>query len=280
MNPPNKQYTNRKRNKSKMSKELEENSTYYPVSNKNLINKINMLMKARDEDRILIRKLNIKVNNLHFENTRQNQDILKLNNTIKKKEYEIYNLNMKNMKSEEKIYSLELKLDEYVKGINELILKEERHKAENDILRRKIEECNKRISYLEDNNKKLKDENEPLSDFILKAKIRKLLKNLLEYLLNKYYIQYMKYDDKENKVKFHSSPIFIFGEKDEKIIKALNEILNVIFIKSKEYDHTIHFVDVLAKFNKKFRKKFKFSRILQVFSHILAFQCMKTFSVK
>ena len=83
------------------------------------------------------------------------------------------------MKREEKIYSLELKLDEcekrinkLEKRINELILKEERHKAEHNILRRKIEECNKRISYLE---VKLKDENEPLLDYILKEKIRKLL---------------------------------------------------------------------------------------------------------
>ena len=153
MNPPNKQYINRKRNKSKMSKKLEENYTYYPVSDENLINKINMLMNARDEDRILIRKLFTSVNNLHFENRRQNQEIIKLKNTIKKKEYKIYNLNMKR---EEKIYSLELKLDEcekkinkLEKRINELILKEERHKAEHNILRRKIEECNKRISYLE-----------------------------------------------------------------------------------------------------------------------------------
>ena len=86
------------------------------------------------------------------------------------------------MKREEKIYSLELKLDEcekrinkLEKRINELILKEERHKAEHNILRRKIEECNKRISYLEANHKKLKDENEPLLDYILKEKIRKLL---------------------------------------------------------------------------------------------------------
>ena len=85
MNLPNKQYINRKRNNSKMSKELEENYTYYPVSDENLINKINMLMSARDEDRILIRKLFTSVNNLHFENRRQNQEIIKLNNTIKKK---------------------------------------------------------------------------------------------------------------------------------------------------------------------------------------------------
>ena len=176
MNPPNKQYINRKRNKSKISKELEENYTYYPVSNQNLINKINMLMNARNEDRILIRKLNTRVNNLNLENRRQNQEIIKLNNTIKKIEYKIYNLNMKR---EEKIYSLELKIDECEKRINklgktinELILKEERHKAEHNILRRKIEECNKRISYLE---VKLKDENEPLLDYILKEKIRKLL---------------------------------------------------------------------------------------------------------
>ena len=176
MNPPNKQYINRKRNKSKMSKELEENYTYYPVSDENLINKINMLMSARDEDRILIRKLNTSVNNLPFEESRQNQEIIKLKNTIKKKEYKIYNLNMKR---EEKIYSLELKLDEcekrinkLEKRINELILEEERHKAEHNILKRKIEECDKRISYLE---VKLKDENEPLLDYILKEKIRKLL---------------------------------------------------------------------------------------------------------
>lgn len=179
MNLPNKQYINRKRNNSRMSKELKENYTYYPVSNQNLINKINMLMNARNEDRILLRKLNTSVNNLHFENNRQNQEIIKLNNSIKKIEYEIYNLNMKR---EEKTYSLEIKLEEcekrinkLEKRINELILKEERHKAEHNILRRKIEECNKRISYLEANHKKLKDENEPLLDYILKEKIRKIL---------------------------------------------------------------------------------------------------------
>ena len=77
--------------------------------------------------------------------------------------------------------------------------------------------------------KSLKIEVASFSKFEFKAKLRKLLKKLLEFLLSKYFKSFMKYDEKNNKIFFKSSPIYIEGQSLSYILYALNEMLTTLF---------------------------------------------------
>ena len=96
----------------------------------------------------------------------------------------------------------------------------------------------------------LEKEVKNLSSYAFSGKLRKLLKNLLNYLIT-YFKKNMKYDENQNKLYFTESPN---SKNDIDSVKALNSILDIIFNHSTKSDHIIHYVDRRASINKDYIK--------------------------
>ena len=159
-----------------------------------------------------LEQLNIKISGLKNQFT---NEINRLNQKNYALEREIIKLNQKNDALEGKNYALE---GEIIK------LKKER---EQDAL--KIKE---------------------LSEFILLAKIRKLLKKMLEYIVNsKYLSEALEYNKENKKLSFNKVPkgLNILGFTNSDIITALNTILEIIFSYSSYYDYKLLFVEKKPK---------------------------------
>ena len=76
-----------------------------------------------------------------------------------------------------------------------------------------------------------------MTKFEFEEKLRKLLKKLIEYILNKYFDDYMNYDEIKNEVFFYRSPKYIKGQNVDTIIKALNAFLRIFYYDTKEGDN-------------------------------------------
>ena len=112
----------------------------------------------------------------------------------------------------------------------------------------KIKYLYSKIDELRNEIKYLKRKIEELEYFELKLKLRKLLKNLLEYLIKNYFKSCMAYNEKSGKLWFKSAPKNIYEKniknKDQDIsIFALNKILKIIFHYSKKNDCAVHFIN-------------------------------------
>jgi uncharacterized protein YihD (DUF1040 family) len=92
-----------------------------------------------------------------------------------------------------------------------------------------------------------------LSSYAFSRKLRKLLKNLLHYLIT-YFKKNMKYDQNQNKLYFTESPNLKDEKDDIDSVKALNSILDIIFYHSTKSDHIVHYVDTKARINKAYIK--------------------------
>ena len=78
----------------------------------------------------------------------------------------------------------------------------------------------------------MRDQVKELNEFYFQLKLKKLLKNLIEFLLDKFYPKFIFFNIKTNKIEFYnfplSSELLIFIGKD-KIIDTLNTLLETIF---------------------------------------------------
>ena len=109
----------------------------------------------------------------------------------------------------------------------------------------------------------LKKQVNELEEFHFSAKLRKLLKNLIEFIINTFYPKYMEYKESTEKIYFVKAPRFPYNlnkATDQEIIAALNRILELLFLIAKEKDFAIHFVDPKAK------KRSHYKRIFKVFN--------------
>ena len=132
---------------------------------------------------------------------------------------------------------------------------------ENIILKQKIDELEQKNHTLENEITKLKKERKEdtlkikdLSEFIFIAKLRKLLKKMLEFIVNCDYLsKALKYEN--NKLYFIKVPqeLTILGFDNSDIISALNKILEIIFAYSSNCDFRVHFVDKNAQKDYKYR---------------------------
>ena len=103
----------------------------------------------------------------------------------------------------------------------------------------------------------LRDQVNELNEFDSKAKLRKLIKKLIEYLFDEFYPDYIFYNLITKKMKFYGFPFFRFGFKwnDEmKIINTLNGLLDKIFARSKNNNNIFHFVVPRTEKDAKFRR--------------------------
>jgi len=172
-----------------------------------------------------IQKLNREINNLKNNNERQEKDINILKNNNKR-------LVDKNKKLEKNINALEDKNKKLEKNINAL---EDKNKKQE-----------KNINALEAQNKRLDNEVKDLKKFLFSAKIRKLLKNLIEFIVNKFYPNHIKYSRSDKKIFFISAPRTLSTlkwAKEQEIVNALNRLLELLFSHSKQQDYVIHFVE-------------------------------------
>ena len=103
----------------------------------------------------------------------------------------------------------------------------------------------------------LQDQVQELNEFHFQAKLRKLVKKLIEFLFDEFYPDYMSYNIITKKIKFYRFPLlcFVYKWNDEmKIIDSLNDLLDKIFVKSKKNNNIFHFVAPRTEKDEKFRR--------------------------
>ena len=221
------EFLKRKRNNDKNDEDSETEEYIPPKSNDNdnqiqkLKNEIKEINKIITENRHEIRSLKNKVNNLNFKNEA---------------------LQKENHKLRAEINDLKLDKKELIKEINDL-------KLDNKELRMLIEALHRKNDSLEKENEKHEKEIDLLSKFVFIAKLRKLLKKLLQYIIKRYFYDYMKYNPNNKKIYFNKAPL-IYGLSNYEIIKAMNKMLEIIFKNVKENN----FVDKEAVKNEAFKK--------------------------
>jgi len=242
------EYNDLNKIKREEKKKQENNNSFHPSKKEDIIN----LLQLQEQ------KFNEKINDLKIEKKNDYdyfQYLIKdLNSTIDAliNEREIDKNIINKLIMEKEIDKKEREIDKkeifYLKNeINKLIMEKEIDKKEREIDREIINE-------LINKNKELGQKVDELDRFSFSAKLRKLLKKLLEYIIKKY-IRYMKYEKDKNKLYFIESPIQgLYGRKANETINALNEILGIIFSYSKKSDYTIHFVSKKAEKNKVFKE--------------------------
>ena len=168
------------------------------------------------------------------------ESLRKDNRFLKIKIFNLENNNISMQKEREddhkKIWDLEKEIEDDHKKIWDLKKQIDELKKEKD------------ISTLHIYN--LTEEVKNLSSYVFSGKLRKLLKNLLNYLIT-YFEKNMKYDQNQNKLYFTESPI---SKDDIDSVKALNLILDIIFNHSTKSDHIIHYMDRRASINKDYIK--------------------------
>lgn len=235
------EYNDLNKIKREEKKKQENNNSFHPSKKEDIIN----LLQLQEQ------KFNEKINDLKIE---------------KKNDYDYFQYLIKDLNSTIDALINEREIDKNI--INKLIMEREIDKKEISYLKNEInklimeKEIDKKereidreiINELINKNKELGQKVDELDRFSFSAKLRKLLKKLLEYIIKKY-IRYMKYEKDKNKLYFIESPIQgLYGRKANETINALNEILGIIFSYSKKSDYTIHFVSKKAEKNKVFKE--------------------------
>ena len=170
---------------------------------------------------------------------------------ISKFQHQLEITNRKIKELQEQNLKLNSKLEE--QKVTQEILKFENYRLQQSF-KEKITLENKLLEKVD----QLKDQVDELNEFHFKAKLRKLLKNLIEYLFQQFYPNYIFFYKETNKIKFQFFPRNKFKTiefiKQNKIITILNNLLDKIFIGSKSNDYVVHFVEQRAEYNPHYRR--------------------------
>jgi hypothetical protein len=186
-------------------------------------------------------RLNNKINDLKKQNSRQNKTIDLLKYKTRRQDEKITKFEIESGIKEGKIIRLEINNERQREKITKLEINNERQEE-------KIISQGNKIRDLEDKVKSL-------SIYVFKAKLRKLLKKLLEYIVKNYF-HFIRFNKHENKIYFKFAP-YISGLTEYEIITALNSMLKVIFHNITLNNYIIHFVDEQAFFNESAKKDIK-----------------------
>ena len=159
---------------------------------------------------------------------------------ISKFQHQLEITNRKIKELQEQNLKLNSKLEE--QKVTQEILKFENYRLQQSF-KEKITLENKLLEKVD----QLKDQVDELNEFHFKAKLRKLLKNLIEYLFQQFYPNYIFFNKETNKIKFILFPRNKFKTiefiKQNKIITILNNLLDKIFIGAKSNDYVVPFVE-------------------------------------
>ena len=234
--PDPKDFEEKKYDKKSLSKTIKGASS----KNKEIKSIINQKEQSTDIKDDIFRQINSK-------------NLLEEFNEIKNKnaifEKEIKELKKSNVKLEKD--NVKLKKDKE-------LLQNHIEKIQSDLMMNKIESVenyNKLLNKIDLLENQIKE----LQQFHFSAKLRKLLKNLIGFIINNFYPKYIKYQKSNERIYFFKAPRFPYHlqwAEDKEIIDALNRILELLFSTSKEKDFVVHFVDQRAKKNNLYKKVF------------------------
>jgi len=159
-------------------------------------------------------------------------------------------------------------LKAYVKDLHSTI--NEQNSKINE-LNYKINELNYKINIFEIQRQKDQIKIAELSDFIFQAKLRKLLKKILEYIVSQENLSnHLYFDSKERRWSFISVPngISINGISNSQILDALNTMLRIIFTYTTNASYSIHFVNKEAISDIRLKKKIEvFNKFQEFFKY-------------
>jgi len=166
-------------------------------------------------------------------------------------------------------------LKAYVKDlhstINEQNSKINEQNSKINELNYKINELNYQINIFEIQRQKDQIKIAELSDFIFQAKLRKLLKKILEYIVSQENLSnHLYFDSKERRWSFISVPngISINGISNSQILDALNTMLRIIFTYTTNASYSIHFVNKEAISDIRLKKKIEvFNKFQEFFKY-------------
>ena len=198
----------------------------------------------------------------------KNKDILEEIKELKRDNKEL----RKDIKRDKEKFEREIK--ELRRDITEIKRDKENFEREEKKLRgynRKLEEDLEKLKNDSKNNYRklfneidlLKNQVKELEEFHFSSKLRKLLKNLIGFIIINFYPRYMLYQESIDRIYFVYAPRFPYNlewAKDKEIIDALNLILELLLSTENDKDFVIHFVDPRAKKNNHYK------RIYNVFS--------------
>ncbi len=198
-------------------------------------NKKDIIFEKRNKDFINIYEKE-KTNYKKLENK-----IFKLEDKIQDMNFDIDYLRLKN-NADFSMFNYEINkiLFEQKNNNNKIkYLENKVYKLENEYHKLYIEMNNKKKE-----NKALQEEIKEIKDFQFHGKLRKLVKKLIEYMIEKYYKNYMEYNRHDNILFFIDLPekLFLNLNKSYKryTINLLNKMIEKICIKKKRSDNVIH----------------------------------------
>ena len=159
-------------------------------------------------------------------------------------------------------------LKAYVKDLHSIINEQNSKINEQNS---KINELNYKINIFEIQRQKDQIKIAELSDFIFQAKLRKLLKKILEYIVSQENLSnHLYFDSKERRWSFISVPngISINGISNSQILDALNTMLRIIFTYTTNASYSIHFVNKEAISDIRLKKKIEvFNKFQEFFKY-------------
>ena len=210
-------------------------------------------------------------NKISGKNQYLNDELENLKNNFELKIQKLTNqIEQQNNKIEQQEYQLEKQRKEFKFKLN--IVNEDNYRLKLSLknqMEERIQSENRLLLKINELQSQVKD----LDDFHFQVKLRKLIKNLLEYLFNKYYQKFMTSNIITHKLEFIRAPIIKIKEKleeeednlastnDSEIIEALNRFLVLLFIQAKDGDYVVHFVKKNAERN------FNERRFIKVFGN-------------
>ena len=172
-------------------------------------------------------------NKISGKNQYLNDELENLKNNFELKIQKLTNqIEQQNNKIEQQKYQLEKQRKEFKFKLN--IVNEDNYRLKLSLknqMEERIQSENRLLLKINELKNQVKD----LDDFHFQVKLRKLIKNLLEYLFDKYYQKFMTSNIITHKLEFHRAPIIKIKEKveeeeednlastnDSEIIEALN----------------------------------------------------------
>ena len=235
---------------------------------------------TKESCKFLEKKNYIKYENkISEKNQYLNDELENLKNNFELKIQKLTNqIEQQNNKIEQQKYQLEKQRKEFKFKLN--IVNEDNYRLKLSLknqMEERIQSENRLLLKINELKSQVKD----LDDFHFQVKLRKLIKNLLEYLFDKYYPKFMNSNIITHKLEFHRAPIIKIKEKveeeeednlastnDSEIIEALNRFLVLLFKQAKDGDYVVHFVKLNAERNSYERRYIKvFGNSTEFFSH-------------
>ena len=247
--PDPKDFEEKKYDKKSLSKTIKGTSS----KNKEIKSIINQKEKSTDIKDDIFRQILEEIDEIKYKHEIFEKEIKELKKS-KEKDKEVFGEEIRELKKS----NVKLAKDNEKLAKDEELLQKHIENIQSDLMMNKNESV-KNYNKLLNKIDFLKNQIKELQEFHFSAKLRKLLKNLIGFIINNFYPKYIKYQKSNERIYFFKAPRFPYHlqwAEDKEIIDALNRILELLFSTSKEKDFVVHFVDQRAKKNNLYKKVF------------------------